>query len=136
MDIVCQYCQNRAKLVTGRVIYPTCHHLYDKYFWHCDPCGAYVGCHKNSPNHAPLGVLANKQLRMWKNNAHTVFDPLWKGGEMQRIEAYCWLAEQLGLPIEETHIGMFDIATCKRVIDVVRKKIGWVLDESTQVLES
>ena len=35
---------------------------------------------------------------------------------MSRREAYTWLSEQLKLPIEYTHIGMFSEKTCKDVI--------------------
>ncbi|WP_322786172.1 zinc-finger-containing protein [Agathobaculum desmolans] len=33
-----------------------------------------------------------------------------------------WLAEQMELPVEQTHIGMFDIAQCKRAIKIVQEK--------------
>lgn len=48
--------------------------------------------------------------------AHLAFDRLWQRGWMPRPEAYAWLAEQLGLPVEKTHIALFDFETCERVI--------------------
>lgn len=40
---------------------------------------------------------------------------------MKRSEAYKWLSEQLGLPTEYTHIGMFNPETCAKVVDVSKK---------------
>ncbi|WP_218065758.1 zinc-finger-containing protein [Escherichia coli] len=111
---ICDYCGNKAALVTGRKIYPHRPDLYSLQFWHCEPCKAWVGCHKNSDAH-PLGRLANAELRLAKSAAHREFDPLWKSGGMTRKQAYQWLSKQLGIPVENCHIGMFDVATCQRV---------------------
>ena len=54
--------------------------------YYCEPCNAYVGCHKNSRK--PLGTLANKELRELRIRTHEIFDPLWKSGKMTRSEAY------------------------------------------------
>jgi len=82
----------------------------------CRPCDAYVGVHKGTDR--PLGRLANAELRHWKNAAHASFDPLWQFGKYRgrRNDAYRWLAEKMGLPEEKTHIGMFDVAQCQKVI--------------------
>ena len=122
MDVICDYCQTTAALVGGDVIYSHRPDLYQKKFWLCAPCDAYVGTHKNSPTHEPLGRLANKELRMWKGNAHTVFDPMWLEKKMKRTEAYVWLADALGIHPKDCHIGMFDVAMCKRVIEVVKNE--------------
>lgn len=114
--IVCDYCGRPAEKTLGRAIYPHRADLYSKVFYRCRPCDAYVGCHKDGK---PLGRLANRELRRWKSEAHAVFDPLWKSGNMDRHRAYAWLAEKLGLPREKTHIGMFDIDMCKKVIEVM-----------------
>ena len=52
--------------------------------------------------------MANSELRNWKKAAHAAFDPLWKYGPYRgrRNEAYRWLSEKMGTPIEFTHIGM------------------------------
>ena len=49
------------------------------------------------------------------------FDELYKRGLMKRREAYKWLSDQLGLPPEYTHIGMFNPETCAKVVDVSKK---------------
>jgi hypothetical protein len=80
------------------------------------PCDAWVGTHKNSPTHAPLGRLANAELRAAKRAAHAAFDPLWKGGQMSRSKAYALLAQKMGIDPKDSHIGMFDVEQCKTVI--------------------
>ena len=55
--------------------------------------------------------------------AHDAFDPIWKSRKMSRKKAYSWLAEKLKLPEEKTHIGMFDIGMCKKVIEICLEMI-------------
>lgn len=128
---ICPYCDQPSKLVTGADIYPHRRDLRKLKFWHCKPCKAWVGCHR--PNRKfgydgtqPLGRLANAELRKAKSAAHAAFDPLWRG-KMQRdgkgqVEArnagYAWLSEQLGVGVDDCHIGMFDVETCERVVAV------------------
>jgi hypothetical protein len=54
-------------------------------------------------------------------NAHIEFDPLWQYGGLTRVEAYKWLAEQLGVPVGECHIGQMDVEQCEAVVRHVRK---------------
>jgi hypothetical protein len=115
--MICPYCGNNAVLVGGKSIYPHRSDLYRKWFYLCQPCDAYVGCH---PNKAPLGRLANRQLRIAKMQAHSVFDPLWKEGQMTRTQAYKWLSEKMKIPVNETHIGLFDIGQCLQVEQIVK----------------
>lgn len=116
--MLCPYCSDEAKLVDSLVIYRRSYGM----IWLCGPCDAYVGTHKNSPTHAPLGRLANKALRDLKMRAHAAFDPLWQG-KMRRDQcsktkarraAYTWLAEQLGIEVKACHIGQFDSELCQR----------------------
>ena len=118
MTIYCDYCGHEAVLVDDSEIYGR---SYGHKAWLCRNCNAYVGCHGRSEK--PLGRLANAELRRWKMAAHASFDPLWKFGPFRRRRnaAYAWLAEQMGLPVEKTHIGMFDVAQCKRVIEIINK---------------
>lgn len=121
---VCDYCYAMSELVTGADIYPHRPDLKDKRHYRCEPCGAWVGCHPGTLN--PLGRLANAELRAAKQRAHAAFDPLWKAkiikegisqGEA-RGKAYLWLAAELGIPKDDCHIGMFDLVTCQRVVEV------------------
>lgn len=89
-------------------------------------CDAYVGCHKGTDR--PLGRLADKKLREAKKRAHAFFDPLWKkkmerdgcSKKVARTAAYAWLAEQMGLEVDQTHIGMFDVRDCMKVVSLCR----------------
>lgn len=116
----CPYCCGEAELVTGQAIYPHRPDLAHKRFYRCHSCDAYVGCHPGTTK--PLGRLANASLRQAKQRAHKSFDPLWKTGRMKRGQAYAWLAQQLGIPKQDCHIGMFDEDTCERVVRIVAAK--------------
>lgn len=114
----CPYCFGKVHRVDGTVIYPHRSDLADKSFWLCRKCWAYVGCHPGTVR--PLGRLANTELRKWKQAAHAAFDPLWRDGKLTRKDAYRRLSELLGIPEDDTHIGMFDVHDCKRVIEAVK----------------
>ncbi|MDR1246109.1 MAG: DUF3268 family zinc-finger domain-containing protein [Clostridiales Family XIII bacterium] len=110
MKVVCPYCGRAAEYTDSKTVYGRSYGM----IYLCRDCDAYVGVHKGTDK--PLGRLANRELRRWKNAAHAAFDELWRFGSFTRREAYAWLSRQLGIPIKKTHIGMFDIAECKKVI--------------------
>lgn len=112
--VKCPYCGDSAKMVGGDVIYPHRRDLYEKKFYQCAPCDAYVGCHPGTTN--ALGRLANAELRAAKMEAHAAFDPMWKSGAKKRGGAYAWLADALEMDKKQCHIGMFDVADCRRVV--------------------
>lgn len=116
----CPYCGRQAEYVDSSVVYGRSYGM----IYLCRNCMAYVGVHKGTDE--PLGRLANAKLRYWKKKAHEAFDPLWKRGPFRghRSRAYRWLSKEMGLPIEETHIGMFDIADCQRVIQIINETFG------------
>lgn len=111
LGLSCPYCGNPTRLVDDSLIYGR---SYGRKCYICEPCGAWVGCHKNSDK--ALGRVANKELRQLKHQAHEAFDPLWKNGYLQRTAAYEVLSAAFALPTEQTHIGMFDEDLCKKVI--------------------
>ncbi len=122
--IPCDYCGGIAELVTGRAVYPLRSDLWNKMFYRCAPCDAWVGCHPGTVR--PLGRLANAELRRWKGLAHAIFDPLWRR-KMQkekcrkadaRGKAYQWLAAQMEIEPELCHIGMFDVEKCRQVVRI------------------
>ena len=117
--IHCDYCGRQAEYVDSAEIYNG--KSYGMIYL-CRPCKAYVGVHRGSDK--PLGRLADAELREWKKRAHAAFDPLWQYGRFKhrRNAAYAWLAEQMGLTKEETHIGMFDVQQCKQVIEIMNKE--------------
>ena len=117
--VKCPYCDQSAKLVTGKTVYPHRRDLWRKRFWVCFPCDARCGCHGTTDK--PLGRLANAELREAKMRAHAAFDPRWKRGPHGRSAEYKWLAHELGIDVQECHIGMFDVETCDRVVGLCRR---------------
>ena len=115
----CPYCGKQSALVHGDVIYQHRPDLNEKWFYLCYPCDAYVGCHPGTTK--PLGRLANADLRKAKRAAHAAFDQLWRDNKKKRKAAYTWLAEQLGIDVNDCHIGEFDVETCRRVVEACNK---------------
>jgi len=110
--VICPYCGRKAEYVDSKVVYGRSYGM----IYLCRPCDAYVGVHKGTDR--PKGRLADKELRYWKMVAHEAFDPIWQSKRMGRNEAYAWLAGRMGLRPEDTHIGMFDVPQCKKVIKI------------------
>jgi polyhydroxyalkanoate synthesis regulator phasin len=79
-----------------------------------------VGVHKGS--NKPLGRMANSSLREWKKKAHSLFDPLWKSGNMSRNQAYNKMAKMMDMSKDEAHIGKFDESQCERLIVMLEAK--------------
>ena len=116
MNVICDYCGKPAQFVDSSVVYGKSYGM----IYHCPECAAWVGVHKGTDT--PLGRLANVELRRYKREAHAVFDPLWQRKEKRtRRAAYEWLAEEMGLPVEKTHIGMMDVDQCKEVIRICKE---------------
>ena len=98
--VYCDYCGRQAEYVDSKVVYGKSY-------------GMMYLCR-----------LANAELRYWKKRAHAVFDPLWQRGRFRghRNAAYGWLAQKMGLPVEQTHIGMFDVAQCRKAIHIIENE--------------
>lgn len=78
------------------------------------PADAPMAAHLRRPKPAaPKSPLAQARAE-----AHSIFDQLWKSGEMTRTEAYRWLAEQLRIPYERCHMLQFDEYLCQQVVKV------------------
>jgi hypothetical protein len=126
---VCSACGDKARLTSGREVYPHRRDLHEKPIWKCR-CGAYVGCHPGTTD--PLGTPANAELRKARMLLHEkVLDPLWKtaadtGGyhpedakariricRSARRRVYAYLAFKLGIERDDTHTGMFDLERCR-----------------------
>lgn len=130
---VCPYCDCPTRLVSGDEIYP--HRVgetprpkfLDKKYYVCEQNpDHYVGTYRD--NVTSLGRLADQELRRLKNKGHRTFDPLWKNKTFfkSQTEAYQWLSQQMGLPRELTHFGMFSVEQCEEAIylceELVKKK--------------
>lgn len=118
--VTCPHCDRQARLVDALVVYPRRIDFAGRWYWLCDPCDAYVGCHKGTTT--PLGRLANAELRKARQRVHKAFDPLWKSGRMKRSDAYAMLAKRLSIAKQNCHVGMFDLPTCEAAINVLSER--------------
>lgn len=114
--IRCQYCYAPARLVTGEVLYPDQPAKHQAHFWHCEDCRAWVGCHEGTTE--SLGTLADARLRNARIAAHAAFDPLWRGGGLNRTQAYLWLAKEMELPVD----ACFTMEQCAAVLDAMDRR--------------
>ena len=117
---LCQYCFIPTVFISNRII---SNFKGPRRIWYCPKCGAYVGVHKNS-NRA-LGTVANSRLRTERQYAHYHFDKLWKikqkrGFPNARKLAYDWLSKEMGIALEHTHIAMFNIDQCRKVVELCK----------------
>lgn len=126
---ICPYCGAKPVYTDSSVVYRKSYGM----IYLCIPCNAFVGVHEGTDK--PLGRLANAELRLWKKRAHAVFDVLWKHKEAcgtphhkARQAAYKWLSKELGLPPQHTHIGMFDVGLCKKVVALCSHKANIILN--------
>lgn len=114
----CPYCQSKTQYVDSVVVYGRSYGM----IYLCDQCKAWVGVHKGT--NKALGRIANSELREWKKEAHSAFDPIWRSGNMSRPDAYKWLSETIGTDREYTHIGMFDVEECTKTIEACAKLLN------------
>ncbi len=114
---VCPFCRSSVSLIDSAKIYGQSYGFI--YLCNAYPrCDARVRCHPRTI--IPMGTLADKELRRWRSLAHRKFDPLWQSEVFpSRQAAYKWLSKAMRLPLEKTHVAMFDIRQCQRAIALV-----------------
>ncbi len=114
---VCPFCRSSVSLIDSAKIYG-CHYGFIYLCNSFPKCDARVRCHPKTI--IPMGTLADKELRRWRSLAHRKFDPLWQSGVFpNRQAAYKWLSKAMKLPLEKTHVAMFNIRQCQKVIACV-----------------
>ncbi len=113
----CIYCGDTVNLVSNSVVYGR--EYGNGLCYKCVSCDSYVGVHHDRVT--PLGRLADNELRKLKQQAHTLFDPLWKTKprRMSRQTAYDRLADKLGIPAKECHFGWFDREMLLKSIEIL-----------------
>ena len=127
---ICPYCGAASVPATGEDIYPHRRDLFEKKFFWCEPCDAYVGTHNRT--NEPFGTLADAYLRKLRSLTHATFDRLWKEEGYDHIEAYLMLAQGMNIPFESCHIAMFNNAQCRRAVDLVNSKEIYRYDPQRQ----
>ena len=117
----CPFCNSRVSLIDSAKVFGCSYgfiYLCDAY----PDCDARVKCHPKTI--IPMGTLANKELRRWRSLVHRKFDPLWQSGVFSsRQIAYKWLSKAMKLPLERTHVAMFDIRQCQMACSVIESFI-------------
>ena len=119
------YCGKPSEFVDSSIIYGNSYGM----IYLCRDCNAYVGVHKGTTK--ALGRLSNFNLRQTKKEAHFYFDQIAKNlinkiweeyipNISNRNKAYLWLSNQLDIPLDVCHIGMFDVEDCQRVINLCK----------------
>jgi hypothetical protein len=121
----CIECGHVCKLVTGKEIYPHRSDLWEKPIWRCTHCPkSYCGCHPGTTE--PLGFAAGPETRRARMLLHErMLDPIWKSAPKKRRRyvrtlTYALLSEQMELPEDETHTGMWTVEQCReawRILD-------------------
>lgn len=118
---VCPYCKSTTKLISEKDVYGRTYK--GKSIIACDRfpvCDSFVGTHSDGTT---LGRLANKELRAAKIEAHKWFDEIWKKGYLERSDAYLKISKHLKIAKEYTHIGMFSVKTCEKVVEWSKREI-------------
>lgn len=114
--LCCPHCGAIAQIRAASEIYNDPRRTDELYVCRNYPkCNTYVGMHRGT--RIPLGSLANGDLRNLRIKAHRKFDQLWQSGIMPRHAAYRWLADSLGLALDDAHIGKFGEYRCQQVIE-------------------
>lgn len=116
----CPYCGGLATLKDSAIIYNGVSHGLVYICENFPICDSYVGTHRKTLK--PLGRLADKELRVLKQQAHKYFDFLWKNRLQKhaRKRAYKWLSKQLGLHYDDCHIGYFNVEMTLKVIKLCK----------------
>lgn len=130
---ICRYCGSAVVYTSNAEIYGREYGEGKCYL--CRNCRAFVGVHPGTD--MPLGTLADSELRGWRKQAHYWFDQIWKKPLRitNRYKAYGWLAEQLGLPREKTHMAMFEKEECKKTIELSRERIEKYKKQRSEIVE-
>lgn len=119
----CPYCGSNSVLRSADGIYYD--NSRDVMLYVCKnypKCDSYVRVHPGT--NIPMGSLANKELRAMRRDAHHHFNKLYSKGGMSKRDAYEWLAETVGLPVEKAYIGFMGEYYCSLVIEESKKALS------------
>lgn len=105
----CSYCGKAAHLVQTKW----------GWRWCCYKCDARVGCHRGTKK--ALGTLADKNLRYKRMLVHLKIDPFWQVERYTRTAVYESMSRFLGIDRKACHVGLFDEATCDKIIEAFKQ---------------
>lgn len=89
---------------------------------HYPDCDSYVRVHTGTK--LPVGSMANRELRALRRTAHFYFDQLYQSGLMTKQEAYQWMANLIGAPLSQAHIGYLREYYCTQIIEESKKYLA------------
>lgn len=122
---ICTKCNVRSYLTSFRYLkYRNCNRYQpgrNTMIYKCPKCGSYVTAGKQNK---PLGIPADRHLRIWRIITHSVFNKLWQEFGYSPNNAYNWLAKRLKIKTKDCHIAMFDIRMCKKTITLSVKRMS------------
>lgn len=113
-DLPCGDCGARMVLRDSR---------YGK-FYGCSRYPECRGTHGAHPDGTPLGIPADAETRAARMAAHEALSEVMESREMSTGEAYQWLAEQVGRPRGQVHIGVFTKEECAKVVEACEREVG------------
>ena len=108
-------CFVKPRLTNGGEVYPHRPDLKNLYFWKCQTCGNYVGCHhKTKDKTRPKGCIPTPEVREARKNVHSILDPMWRSGKMKRNKIYSMLSKHIG---SEYHTGNTrSVGECNNIV--------------------
>ncbi|MBD2811879.1 hypothetical protein ID853_13520 [Xenorhabdus sp. Vera] len=113
----CRYCGRHVMIAHHLDVFKRIHdNSRWPWLYHCWSCGARVGIHPGTD--IPLGTLADKPTRIARISGHQYFENMREYRELERTDAYRWLAWRLGISSAKCHFGWFDAEMCERAKNV------------------
>ncbi len=107
-----------CELVRGDKVYPSRKDLKSLFFWKCGKCNNFVGTHKNSSRHIPLGVIPTKELKNARRHIHQILDPLYISGKYKRKEIYDTISDHVGYRYHTAQTKCID--ECRKIYRFIK----------------
>lgn len=116
--IKCNLCGGNVEYIPNSMIYGKSYG--SGWCYRCSQCKAFVGTHKTNPL-KPLGVLADKEMRILRMKCHKILDSTWKTPN-ERTKAYDDLAVRLGYEKGDCHFSWMSKEELKTALAVLEEE--------------
>lgn len=63
-----------------------------------------------------------RRKRKLVSKAHSLFDPIWQGGEKSRSKAYRWLSFKMSLPMQAAHFSRMTESQLREAIVMLEER--------------